>query len=166
MESNARTNPYDQLARTLSVGGNSFKFYDFNGLNDERIARLPLTVRVLLECAVRNCDEFNIKKSDVERILDWQVTSKQSLEIPFKPARVLCQDLTGVPLVVDLAAMRDAIATLGGNPDVINPQCPVNFVIDHSIQVDHVRQPDSLSLNEAKEFERNFERFQFLKWGQ
>ena len=87
-------------------------------------------------------------------------------EIPFKPSRVILQDLTGVPLVVDLAALRDAVKDLGGKAESVNPECPVDLVIDHSVQVDFARTPDSLEQNEIKEFERNRERFEFLKWGQ
>lgn len=146
-----------------------------------QIETLPYSIRVLLESAVRNCDEFNVNSkkffriiffnlsfagSDVKKILDWHTTSNQSIEIPFKPARVILQDLTGVPAVVDLAAMRDAIVRLGGNPDKINPLCPVDLVIDHSVQVDQSRTPDAYRKNEQIEFERNSERFEFLKWGQ
>lgn len=91
---------------------------------------------MLLESAVRNCDEFRVKKTDIDRILDWETNSTKSLEIPFNPARVLLQDFTGVPAVVDLAAMRDAMERLGGDPNKINPLVPVDLVIDHSVQVD------------------------------
>jgi len=119
-----------------------------------------------LESAIRNCDEFEVKSSDVENILNWQTTSQQDIEIPFKPARVLLQDFTGVPAVVDLAAMRDAFKSIGGNPSRINPLCPVDLVIDHSIQVDVARSLEALQQNEEFEFNRNRERFEFLKWGQ
>lgn len=105
-------------------------------------------------------------ETDVEKILNWSVTSKQDVEIPFKPSRVILQDLTGVPCVVDLATMRDAMVQLGSDPQRINPECPVDLVIDHSIQVDFSRTQDSKDKNEALEFERNQERFSFLKWGQ
>ena len=126
---------------------------------------------------MRNCDEFSVKQSDVEKILDWVNTSQKDVEIPFKPARVLLQDFTyvniiivkylvsGVPAVVDLAAMRDAIKRLGGDPAKINPLCPVDLVIDHSVQVDFARTAESRQRNEDIEFDRNKERFQFLKWG-
>lgn len=90
----------------------------------------------MLEAAVRNCDDFSVKSSDIENILNWQKTSLNSIEIPFKPARVILQDFTGVPAVVDLAAMRDAMERLGGNPNKVNPLVPVDLVIDHSVQVD------------------------------
>jgi aconitate hydratase len=139
-------------------------YYDFQKLNDPRIAKLPLTVRVLLEAAIRNCDDFLVTKADVETVLDWKNTQTKK-EIPFCPARVLMQDFTGVPAVVDLAAMRDCVARLGGSPKSINPLVPVDLVIDHSVQVDASRSAEALALNEAKEFERNRERFTFLKWG-
>jgi aconitate hydratase len=123
-------------------------------------------VRVLLESAIRNCDNFSVKESDVENILNWKVTSSKDVEIPFKPARVILQDFTGVPAVVDLAAMRDAVKRLGLDPMKINPLCPVDLVIDHSVQVDKHGGPDSLRQNEEIEFNRNYERFEFLKWGQ
>ncbi|XP_017795879.1 PREDICTED: cytoplasmic aconitate hydratase-like [Habropoda laboriosa] len=122
---------------------------------------------VLLESAVRNCDNFQVKQSDVEKILDWE--NNQALpdgaEVSFKPARVILQDFTGVPAVVDFAAMRDAVKRLGSDPDKINPICPSDLVIDHSIQVDFIRSNDALKKNEEIEFERNKERFMFLKWG-
>jgi aconitate hydratase len=97
---------------------------------------LPFSIRVLLESAVRNCDEFKISSADVEKILNWKVTSHLDVEIPFKPARVVLQDFTGVPAVVDLAAMRDAMARLGKDPNTINPLIPVDLVVDHSVQAD------------------------------
>ncbi|KAF0039018.1 hypothetical protein F2P81_009502 [Scophthalmus maximus] len=127
--------------------------------------RLPFSIRVLLESAVRNCDEFLVKSSDVESILNWKQTQAQTVEVPFRPARVILQDFTGVPAVVDFAAMRDAVMKLGGDPEKINPVCPADLVIDHSIQVDFNRKTDSLQKNQDLEFDRNRERFQFLKWG-
>uniref|UniRef100_A0A8C0BK30 Cytoplasmic aconitate hydratase n=1 Tax=Buteo japonicus TaxID=224669 RepID=A0A8C0BK30_9AVES len=131
--------------------------------------RLPFSIRVLLEAAIRNCDEFLVKKGDVENILNWKVVQHKNVEVPFKPARVILQDFTGVPAVVDFAAMRDAVKKLGGDPEKINPICPADLVIDHSIQVDFNRrshlQSDSLKKNQDLEFERNKERFEFLKWG-
>lgn len=120
---------------------------------------------MLLESAVRNCDEFNVQSSDVETILNWVKTSQSDTDIPFKPARVILQDFTGVPAVVDLAAMRDCMNRLGGDPSKINPLCPVDLVIDHSVQADVSGTPDAAVQNEIIEFNRNRERFQFLKWG-
>merc|ERR1711892_949291 len=106
-------------------------------------------------------------QADVEKILNWAETqaSGASVEVPFRPSRVVLQDFTGVPAVVDFAAMRDAVKALGGNPENINPQCPSDLVIDHSVQVDVSRDSDSQAKNEALEFQRNHERFLFLKWG-
>jgi len=120
---------------------------------------------VLLESAIRNCDNFAIKQADVENILNWETTSKHDIEIPFRPARVILQDFTGVPAVVDLAAMRQAMKRLGGDPERINPLVPVDLVIDHSVQVDVYGTEDAFEQNVAIEFERNEERFRFLKWG-
>lgn len=159
-------NPFDSVKKELTVGDQSYHYYSLPELNDERIQKLPYSIRVLLESAVRNCDEFNVTKADVEKILDWKKTQHQSIEIPFKPARVILQDFTGVPAVVDFAAMRDAMKRLGGDENKINPLCPADLVIDHSIQVDEARTADALDKNEEIEFERNRERFQFLKWGQ
>lgn len=156
---------FDQVRKTINVDGKDLSYYSLPDLADPRFAALPYSVRILLESAVRNCDGLAVKKADVEKILDWKNTSTRSIEIPFKPARVLMQDFTGVPAVVDLAAMRDAMARLGGDPKKINPMVPVDLVIDHSVQVDVAREANSLSINQAKEFERNKERFQFLKWG-
>lgn len=154
------------LKTELKVGEDVFSFYNLNELKDDRVAKLPFSIRVLLEAAVRNCDEFEVSTADVERIIDWKVSSEQSSEIPFKPARVILQDFTGVPAVVDLAAMRTALERLGGDADDINPEVPVDLVIDHSVQVDYTRRPDAVELNLQMEMKRNSERFGFLKWGQ
>uniref|UniRef100_A0AAR5PYS0 Aconitase/3-isopropylmalate dehydratase large subunit alpha/beta/alpha domain-containing protein n=2 Tax=Dendroctonus ponderosae TaxID=77166 RepID=A0AAR5PYS0_DENPD len=116
---------------------------------------------------MRNCDNFSIKEQDVQKILNWESnhTVEGGIEVPFKPARVILQDFTGVPALVDFAAMRDAVKNLGGDPEKINPICPVDLVIDHSIQVDFARSEDALQKNQNLEFERNMERFLFLKWG-
>lgn len=121
---------------------------------------------MLLESAVRNCDEFAIKSSDVDRILNWKTTSTKDLEIPFKPARVVLQDFTGVPTIVNLASMRGCISRLGKNAEKVNPIIPVDLVVDHSVMSDFSRVSDAVEKNEALEFERNYERFEFLKWGQ
>lgn len=160
------SNPFESIKKELTVGDKTYHYYSLPDLGDERVAKLPYSIRVLLEAAIRNCDEFNVLKSDVENILDWKITSTKDVEIPFKPARVILQDFTGVPAVVDLAAMRDAMKRLGGDENKINPLCPADLVIDHSIQVDVARTSDALDRNEEIEFNRNKERFQFLKWGQ
>lgn len=158
-------NPFAHLAEPLDPAQPGKKFFNLNKLEDSRYGRLPFSIRVLLEAAVRNCDEFLVKKNDIENILNWSVMQHKNIEVPFKPARVILQDFTGVPAVVDFAAMRDAVKKLGGNPEKINPVCPADLVIDHSIQVDFNRRADSLQKNQDLEFERNRERFEFLKWG-
>ncbi|XP_041840688.1 cytoplasmic aconitate hydratase [Melanotaenia boesemani] len=158
-------NPFQHIIEPLDPKDPTQKFFSLSKLADPRYDRLPFSIRVLLESAVRNCDEFLVKRSDVERILDWKQTQTQTVEVPFRPARVILQDFTGVPAVVDFAAMRDAVMELGGDPEKINPVCPADLVIDHSIQVDFNRKSDSLQKNQDLEFERNKERFQFLKWG-
>ena len=160
------SNPFESIKKDLTVGDQTYQYYSLPELNDERIAKLPYSIRVLLESAIRNCDEFNVTKADVEKILDWENNASKLVEIPFKPARVILQDFTGVPAVVDFAAMRDAMKRLGGDENKINPLCPADLVIDHSIQVDVARTEDAKDKNEEIEFERNKERFQFLKWGQ
>ncbi|XP_038221408.1 cytoplasmic aconitate hydratase-like [Zerene cesonia] len=158
-------NPYNKLLKTLEINGKSYKYYDVVALG-EKYDRLPFSIRVLLESCVRNCDGFQVLPQDVENVLNWEVNQKSDdVEVAFKPARVILQDLTGVPAVVDFAAMRDAVKDLGGDPDKINPICPADLVIDHSVQVDFARTTDALHKNQELEFERNKERFQFLKWG-
>ncbi|CAH2083589.1 unnamed protein product [Euphydryas editha] len=162
----ATNNPFNNLLKTLEVNGKSYKYYDIAQLGD-KYDRLPFSIRVLLESCIRNCDNFQVLEKDVENVLNWESNQKSEsgVEIAFKPARVILQDLTGVPAVVDFAAMRDAVKDLGGNPDKINPICPADLVIDHSVQVDFSRTTDALAKNQELEFERNKERFQFLKWG-
>jgi len=156
-------NPYENLKKNLA--GTDKSYYSLTDLNDDRLQKLPYSIRILLESAIRNCDEYEVKKADVENILNWVETSKTPTEIPFKPARVILQDFTGVPAVVDFAAMRDAMARLGGDPAKINPLVPADLVIDHSVQVDNSRTANALEENEQIEFQRNGERFAFLKWG-
>ncbi|EOY12332.1 Aconitase 3 [Theobroma cacao] len=147
-------------------GGEEFgKFYSLPALNDPRIDRLPYSIRILLESAIRNCDNFQVTKDDVERIIDWENPSPKQVEIPFKPARVLLHDYTGVPAVVDLASMRDAMKNLGNDPNKINPLVPVDFVVDHSVQVNVTRSANTVQANMELEFQRNKERFAFIKWG-
>jgi len=142
------------------------KFADLSEVADEKtLGRLPFSIRVLLESIVRNCDGFQISEIDIKKVVDWEKNSKENVEVRFKPARVVLQDFTGVPALVDFAAMRDAVRKLGGDPKKINPICPVDLVIDHSIQVDFNRSLDAVQKNQKREFERNKERFQFLKWG-
>ncbi|KAK1304755.1 hypothetical protein QJS10_CPB11g01344 [Acorus calamus] len=146
-------------------GGEFGKYYSLPALNDPRIDKLPYSIRILLESAIRNCDNFQVTKDDVEKIIDWENTSPKQVEIPFKPARVLLQDFTGVPAVVDLACMRDAMNRLGSDSNKINPLVPVDLVIDHSVQVDVAKSENAVQSNMELEFQRNKERFGFLKWG-
>ena len=162
----SRPNPFSKYVKTLSKSKGQEKYYNLPALQDSRYDDLPYSIRVLLESAVRNCDNFSVKEKDVENIMNWEKTSPQSVEIPFHPARVVLQDFTGVPAVVDLAAMRDAMKKMGGDPDKINPLKKVDLVIDHSVQVDVFGTADARGKNESIEFNRNRERFQFLKWGQ
>ncbi|KAM3938357.1 cytoplasmic aconitate hydratase isoform 1-T2 [Leptodactylus fuscus] len=159
------SNPFQHLVEPLNPAEPNKTFFNLQKLKDTRYDRLPFSIRVLLESAIRNCDEFLVKSKDVDNILNWKVTQHENVEVPFRPARVILQDFTGVPAVVDFAAMRDAVMRLGGNPEKINPVCPADLVIDHSIQVDFNRREDSLQKNQELEFERNRERFEFLKWG-
>lgn len=157
-------NPFDKVKKEIKVGGNAYSFYSLEDLKDARYETLPYSVRILLEAAVRNCDNFQVEEADVEKILDW-AKNAGNVEIPFKPARVILQDFTGVPAVVDLAAMRDAMQRLGGDPAKINPLVPVDLVIDHSVQVDVNGSEGSVEKNQEFEYQRNSERFTFLKWG-
>ncbi|CAH9109673.1 unnamed protein product [Cuscuta epithymum] len=163
----ASENPFKGIFTSLpKPGGGEFgKFYSLPALNDPRIDKLPYSIRILLESAIRNCDNFQVTKEDVEKIIDWQNTAPKLVEIPFKPARVLLQDFTGVPAVVDLACMRDAMNKLGSDSNKINPLVPVDLVIDHSVQVDFTRSENAVKANMELEFQRNKERFAFLKWG-
>ncbi|CAK1547921.1 unnamed protein product [Leptosia nina] len=161
----AANNPFNNLLQAINVNGKTYKYYDISQLG-EKFDRLPFSIRVLLESCVRNCDNFQVLEKDVQNVLEWEKNqTADDVEVAFKPARVILQDFTGVPAVVDFAAMRDAVRNLGGDPDKINPICPADLVIDHSVQVDFSRSPDALVKNQELEFERNKERFQFLKWG-
>ncbi len=151
--------------RELDIGG---AYFALQALDEAGIstAHLPYSMRVLLEGALRNCDGFLIREEDVKSIAGWQANSERG-EIPFRPSRVILQDFTGVPAVVDLAALRDAMVQMGGDPEKVNPQVPVDLVIDHSVQVDvSGSHSDALSLNLDIEYHRNMERYTFLKWGQ
>jgi len=153
---------------TASLGGESFTFHSFKLLEQAgyNVARLPYAHKVLLENLLRNEDGVNVTKADIEALLNWDAKAEPSKEIAFTPARVLLQDFTGVPCVVDLASMRDAMAALGGDPEKINPLQPVELVIDHSVQIDAYGSDAALQINLDHEFERNNERYEFLKWGQ
>jgi aconitate hydratase len=159
-------NPFDAKAKkNLTVNGKEYSYYSLPALGDARLNKLPYCVRVLLESAIRNCDGLSVPEKTAELILDWANTSKTDTEVAFKPARVILQDFTGVPAVVDLAAMRDATKRLGSDPAKINPHVPVDLVVDHSVQVDKFRTAEALEANLQLEMQRNRERFIFLKWG-
>src|SRR5450432_79350 len=130
------------------------------------ISRLPVSIRVVLESVLRNCDGKKVRRKDIETLANWNAKSPANEEIPFVVARIVLQDFTGVPLVVDLAAMRSAVQRLGGDPKIIEPLVPVDLVVDHSVQVDFAGSAEALRLNMDMEFKRNRERYEFLKWGQ
>ncbi|EEC16473.1 RNA-binding translational regulator IRP, putative, partial [Ixodes scapularis] len=158
-------NPFADKLRTLVVDGEECRYFSLPELGDPRYGRLPFSIRVLLESAVRNCDGFQVEQKDVERLLDWQQQQREGVEVAFKPARVLLQDFTQQMRIIFDACIEDAVHRLGGDPRKINPLCPSDLVVDHSVQVDFSRTADALERNQDLEFERNRERFQFLKWG-
>ncbi len=152
---------------TLSVAGQQVTYCPLSSISSlTNLATLPFTYRILLESILRNIDDQVITDEDLVRAASYDPSKPTDIELPFKPARVILQDFTGVPAIVDLAAMRDAMKRLGGDPKKINPLIPVDLVIDHSVQVDAYGADDSLSINMALEFERNRERYEFLHWGQ
>ena len=164
----ANANAFAADAKISSQAG-EFKYFRLNklselGLGD--VAHLPISIKVLLESCLRNFDNFQVNEQDVKRLAGWNAAKPNAVELPFKVARVILQDFTGVPAVVDLAAMRSAMKRAGGDPQVINPLVPVDLVIDHSVQVDDFGNRLALLHNVEKEFERNRERYEFLKWGQ
>ena len=161
-------NPFG-AAQKLSCAAGDFTIYSLPklaaaGIGD--VATLPFSLRVLLEACLRNVDGFVVNEADVVNVAEWNAEAPQQVEIPFKPGRVVLQDFTGVPAVVDLAALRAAMVRMGGDPKKINPLVQCDLVIDHSVQVDQFATPLALQFNVDKEFERNQERYQFLKWGQ
>jgi aconitate hydratase len=154
---------------TLKVGDVELTYYRLARLAEVGVAevsRLPFSIRVLLESVLRGEDGYQITANDVIQLAKYDPKSPPQIEVPFKPARVLLQDFTGVPAVVDLAAMRSAVDRLGGDPKRINPQIPVDLVIDHSVQIDYFASTEALALNAELEFSRNRERYEFLHWGQ
>uniref|UniRef100_A0A8D2ZXP2 Cytoplasmic aconitate hydratase n=1 Tax=Scophthalmus maximus TaxID=52904 RepID=A0A8D2ZXP2_SCOMX len=153
--------PYRHLIDSLEDG--RIKFFNPQKLKDPRYDKLPLSIRVLLEAAIRNCDGFYTKEEDVQNLLDWQQQQNKA-EVPFSPARVLLQDFTGIPAMVDLAAMRDAVAKHGGDPSLVNPKCPTDLIVDHSLQIDYSKCTDTSLKNQEMELIRNKERLQFFKW--
>src|SRR6188472_4556858 len=152
---------------TLTAGTRSYAHYSLPKaaaqLGD--ISRLPFSMKVLLENLLRFEDGTTVTRDDLQAMVDWQKDRSIAREIQYRPARVLMQDFTGVPAVVDLAAMRDAMKQLGGDPQKINPLVPVHLVIDHSVMVDEFGTPQAFDRNVEIEYQRNFERYDFLKWG-
>lgn len=162
---------FDQntLKSSLKTAEGEYTYFDFSKLSDAGFSKpdhLPFSIKILLESALRNYDNYQITKSDIETILSWSPKPGEAKEIAFKPGRVILQDFTGVPCVVDLAAMRAGLKRLGGDYKKINPQVPCDLVIDHSVQVDAFGTDQALDQNVALEFQRNKERYEFLKWGQ
>lgn len=158
-----------KVRRSLTAGGKTYEYFSLKeaekaGVGD--VANLPYSLKVLMENLLRNEDGFSVFSDDVKAMGQWTKDKRSTREINYYPARVLMQDFTGVPAVVDLAAMRDAMKSVGGNPQKINPLVPVDLVIDHSVIVDYSASPDAFEKNMALEYERNGERYRFLKWGQ
>ena len=149
---------------TLSVGGTDYTVYRIDAVEGHE--RLPFSLKVLLENLLRTEDGANVTREQIQALGSWDADADPSVEIQFSPARVVMQDFTGVPCIVDLATMREAVVDLGGDPAKVNPLAPAELVIDHSVIVDSFGSPDSLELNMTIEYERNRERYQFLRWGQ
>lgn len=162
----SKTNSFNTRS-TLKVGNQSYEFYDLNQLAKAHpIDHLPYSLKILLENLLRKEDGLNVTPKDIMALINWSPSKPSTEEIAFTPSRVILQDFTGVPAIVDLAAMRDAMKQLKGKPSQINPLSPVELVIDHSVMVDYYGSNDSFSLNVRKEFSRNEERYAFLRWGQ
>jgi len=158
-----------EFIKHIEVQGNDYQLFDINRLEEKGIApvrKLPYSIKILVENLLRKLDGRVVREADLLNIAKWQKRYDAPVEIPYHPARVLMQDFTGVPAVVDLAAMRDAVKDLGGDPAKINPLVPVDLIVDHSVQVDYFGTPDALTKNVAKEYERNSERYALLKWAQ
>src|SRR5687768_15000661 len=161
-------NPFQSLTTFTTGSGRSGRLHSLLELEKRgvgKISRLPVSIRIVLESLLRNLDGKTVEEDDVVALARWEPQGKRVEEIPFIVARIVLQDFTGVPLLVDLAAMRSAVARLGKNPEIIEPLVPVDLVVDHSVQVDYWSTPDAYRLNLAMEFERNEARYQFLKWG-
>ena len=159
-------NPFNTL-QTFSAHGASHKFYSLPALEQAgfKVSRLPVSIRLVLESLLRNCDGKRVQDGAIRDLANWQPKATRTEEIPFVVARIVLQDFTGVPLLVDLAAMRSAVARMGKNPKIIEPLVPVDLVVDHSVQVDFAGSAEALQKNLELEFSRNRERYQFLKWG-
>jgi aconitate hydratase len=161
-------NLFDTLQRFNPGDGRQGEFYSLPALEKAGIgpvSKLPVSIRLVLESVLRNCDGKKVTEHNVRALANWKPNTKRTEEIPFIVARIVLQDFTGVPLLVDLAAMRSAAARMGRNPKIIEPLVPVDLVVDHSVQVDVNGTPDAFQRNLEIEFQRNRERYQFLKWG-
>ncbi|MBQ2722458.1 MAG: aconitate hydratase, partial [Opitutales bacterium] len=162
-------NPLNTLKEFVSSeGGAKGYIYSLKALKDSGfdVSRLPVSIKIVLESVLRNCDGSRATEADVKKLAGWNASAPGDYEVPFVVSRIVLQDFTGVPLLVDLAAMRDAAAKQGKNPDVVEPLVPVDLVVDHSVQMDYAGTQDAFEKNLEKEFERNAERYKFLKWGQ
>ena len=169
MTSETTTTNSFNTQKTLTIDGKTYTYHDLPaliGAGHAGVARLPFSIKILLENLLRHEDGVTVKKADIEAVIQWQAAAEPDKEIFFMPARVILQDFTGVPAVADLAAMRSALQRLGGDPNRINPFTPADLVIDHSVQVDRYGSSIALDANADQEFQRNRERYQFLRWGQ
>jgi aconitate hydratase len=161
-------NPFNSRS-TLKTTHGEYTYYALEALKREGVGhvdKLPYSIRVMLEALLRNVDGFIVTNDDVVGLAGWNAKSPARTELPFMPGRVVLQDFTGVPAMVDLAAMRSAMQRMGGDPSMVNPQVACDLVIDHSVQVDAFASKVALTINAEREFERNHERYEFLKWGQ
>ncbi len=155
--------------KSFTLDGKTIHYYSLKALEDAglgNISKLPYSIKVLLESVLRQYDGYVIKKEHIENLAKWGTDEVKDIDVPFKPSRVILQDFTGVPAVVDLASLRKAMADMGGDPQKINPEIPVDLVIDHSVQVDKYGTDDSLEYNMYLEFKRNEERYKFLSWAE
>jgi aconitate hydratase len=161
-------NTFNALQEFNPGAGKSGKFYSLAALEKAglgKVSRLPVSIRIVLESVLRNCDGKKVTEEHVRQLAGWKPSTPRTDEIPFVLARIVLQDFTGVPLLADLAAMRNVASRMGKNPKVIEPLVPVDLVVDHSVQIDHYGTKNALDLNTRLEFERNQERYTFLKWG-
>jgi len=161
-------NLYESLQQFTLASGATGQFYSLPALEKAgvgKISRLPVSIRIVLESVLRNCDGKKVAEEHIKQVANWSPTGTRTDEIPFVVARVVLQDFTGVPLLADLAAMRNVAADMGKEAKAIEPLVPVDLVVDHSVMIDYFRRPDALDLNMKLEFSRNAERYQFMKWG-
>src|SRR5699024_387350 len=156
-----------KVKKTLKIKDEELEYFSLAALEQQgyEIEKLPFSIRIMLENALRNYDDFAVTKEHIETLLNWKPDTENE-DIPYKPARILMQDFTGVPSVVDIAALRSEVARKGGDPDKINPLVPVDLVIDHSVQVDYYAADYAYEKNMQEEYKRNMERYTFLKWAQ